>query len=313
MPLGFSKEPGRPSRNRLAEGKIVSKDRDVVSHVSDTALWVAMYRAMETDRPDAIFRDPYARRLAGAKGETILATMPQARRQAWAMIVRTKVFDEIITRLVAECGVDSVLNLAAGLDTRPFRLSLPPGLRWTDADFSDIVEYKRGQLAGETPSCIYESVAVDLADERARRALFDRVAARSKRTLVVSEGLLIYLMSDHVRSIGSDLAAYASFAYWLFDLAGPLLLKFMNRTWGRRLDPAQARFQFAPEEGPRFFEPLGWRTAEYHSNWDEARRLKREMPLKWIWNLMVMLSWPARRREFRTMAGTVLVERIPSI
>src|ERR1700730_188222 len=138
MPLGFSKEPGRPSRNRLAEGKIVSKDRDVVSHVSDTALWVAMYRAMETDRPDAIFRDPYARRLAGAKGETILATMPQARRQAWAMIVRTKVFDEIITRLVGECGVDSVLNLAAGLDTRPFRLSLPPGLRWTDADFSDI-------------------------------------------------------------------------------------------------------------------------------------------------------------------------------
>lgn len=290
----------------------MSENRDVVSHVSDTALWVAMYRAIETDRPDAIFRDPYARRLAGAKGETILSTMPQARRQAWAMIVRTKVFDEIIIRLVADGGVDSVLNLAAGLDTRPFRLALPHDLRWIDADFSDIVEYKRRGLAGETASCTYESVAVDLADEAARRALFDRVDAASKRTLVVSEGLLIYLTSDQVRSIASDLAAHRSFAYWLFDLAGPLLLQFMNRTWGRRLDATQTRFQFAPAEGTRFFQPFGWRTVEYRSNWDEASRLKREMPLKWLWNLAVMLSWPARRKQFQTMAGTVLLERASS-
>ena len=47
----------------------------VISNVSDTARWVALYRAMETDRPDALFKDPYARRLAGAEGEEIVNTI----------------------------------------------------------------------------------------------------------------------------------------------------------------------------------------------------------------------------------------------
>jgi O-methyltransferase involved in polyketide biosynthesis len=67
-----------------------------IEHVSDTARWVAVYRAMETDRPDAIFRDPFAERLAGARGTEIVDTMKRGRAMAWAMIVRTAVFDEII-------------------------------------------------------------------------------------------------------------------------------------------------------------------------------------------------------------------------
>ncbi|HWC75096.1 MAG TPA: class I SAM-dependent methyltransferase, partial [Gemmatimonadales bacterium] len=92
-----------------------------ISSVSDTARWVAMYRAMESDRPDALFHDQYARRLAGPTGEQILASIPQGRKWAWPMIVRTAVMDEIIMRLVNEEGVDTVLNLAAGLDVRPYR------------------------------------------------------------------------------------------------------------------------------------------------------------------------------------------------
>src|SRR5579864_5508536 len=63
-----------------------------ISHVSDTARWVAVYRAMESERPDALFRDPFARRLAGAKGAAIVREMPSGAAVAWAMIVRTKVF-----------------------------------------------------------------------------------------------------------------------------------------------------------------------------------------------------------------------------
>src|SRR5438045_9748647 len=100
-----------------------------LASVSDTARWVAMYRAMESERPDALFHDPYARRLAGPAGEQILASMPQGRRWAWPMIVRTAVMDEIVMRLVKEAGVDTALNLAAGLDARPYRLDLPSHLR----------------------------------------------------------------------------------------------------------------------------------------------------------------------------------------
>src|SRR5437867_343111 len=80
---------------------------------------------MESERPDALFRDPHARRLAGERGERIVASMRRGRAWAWPMIVRTAVLDELMLRTVERDGVDTVLNLAAGLDTRPYRLALP--------------------------------------------------------------------------------------------------------------------------------------------------------------------------------------------
>src|SRR6266567_1544795 len=67
----------------------VSAASGTIEHVSDTARWVALYRAMESERPDALFRDPYARKLAGERGERILASMRRGRAWAWPMIVRT--------------------------------------------------------------------------------------------------------------------------------------------------------------------------------------------------------------------------------
>src|SRR5258708_12180331 len=99
-----------------------------IASVSDTARWVAMYRAMESERPDALFRDPFARRLAGPAGEQILASMPQGRRWAWPMIVRTAVMAEIIMRLVTEERVDTVLNPPPGPAPPPSLPHLPPHL-----------------------------------------------------------------------------------------------------------------------------------------------------------------------------------------
>src|SRR3974390_3284890 len=111
---------------------VVEPGNNPITHVSDTALWVAMYRAMETDRPDAHFRDPLARKLAGERGEAILRGLPDGKSAAWAMIVRTSVFDDMILKAVRERGVKAVVNLAAGLDTRPYRLDLPADLEWIE-------------------------------------------------------------------------------------------------------------------------------------------------------------------------------------
>ena len=135
-----------------------------IENISDTARWVAYYRAMETDRPDAIFRDPFARRLAGLRGEEIVDTMKRGRQMAWAMIVRTEVFDEIILSCVHQKGVDTVLNLAAGLDARAWRLALPATLRWIDVDLPDILNYKTDALKDEKTTCRYEAVAADMTD-----------------------------------------------------------------------------------------------------------------------------------------------------
>src|SRR5258708_6741463 len=121
-----------------------------IHNVSDTALWVAIYRAMETDRHDALFRDPYARRLAGPEGEAIVRNIPRGQGMAWAMIVRTQVFDEVVRELIARERIDMVINLAAGLDARPWRMALPPALRWVDIDFPAMIEYKTSAMKGET-------------------------------------------------------------------------------------------------------------------------------------------------------------------
>ena len=161
-----------------------------IENVSDTARWVAFYRAMETERPDAIFRDPYARRLAGAKGEEIVATIKSGRASAWAMIVRTAIFDDLIARVIADDGVDMVVNLAAGLDARPWRMALPPSLRWVDVDLPGILSYKSDCMKDEQPVCQYDAVSTDLTDGAARRSLFARLAAERRRTLVGVDDLV---------------------------------------------------------------------------------------------------------------------------
>src|SRR5207244_9883804 len=173
-------------------------------HVSDTARWVALYRAMESERPDALFHDPYARRLAGTRGEQVLAGMPKGKAFAWPMIVRTAVMDELILRAIKRDGVDTVLNLAAGLDTRPYRLPLAPSLRWIEVDFPDVIAYKKEQLAGERPMSTLEHVGIDLTDQDRRRALFARVGGGARTMLVVSEGLLIYLTGEPVGAPARD-------------------------------------------------------------------------------------------------------------
>ena len=281
----------------------------LIQHVSDTARWVALYRAMESDRPDALFRDPYARKLAGEQGERIVGSMRKGRAWAWPMIVRTAVIDELILRTIAQEGVDTVLNLAAGLDTRPYRLPLPASLTWIEVDFPDVIAYKTGQLADARPACALQHVGVDLTDAARRRALFDQIGAAARRVLVVSEGLLIYLPPEQVAALGRDLASPASLRWWLIDLGSPRLLKMMEKTWGRAVAAGNAPFRFAPAEGTQFFEPLGWREAEFRSMWDESLRLKRSMPFARVWNLVGKLYPKSKREEFRRMSGIVLLER----
>jgi methyltransferase (TIGR00027 family) len=280
-----------------------------VTHVSDTARWVAFYRAMESERADAIFRDPFARRLAGPEGERIVHDLPKGRQMAWPMIVRTAVMDDIILRAVARDGVDTILNLAAGLDARPYRLPLPPALRWFDVDLPNMIAYKREQLAGERPACALESVALDLADRPARQALFERVGAGARTALVMTEGLLVYLEADDVADVAGDLHAQRSFRWWLLDLASPGLLKMLERSWGPVLRAGNAPFRFAPAEGTAFFQRFGWREVEYRSMWEEARRLGRRMRFAVLWDVVGRLAPSHKREEFKRFSGVVLLER----
>jgi len=278
-----------------------------IRNVSDTALWVAIYRAMESERSDALFNDPFARRLGGERGEAIVRAMPKGAAASWPMVVRTAVMDEIILRCVQQ-GAATVLNLAAGLDARPYRLPLPSSLRWLHVDLPDMVDYFRGQMAGETPHCELEFIAADMRDADAKRDVFTHAATHGP-VLVITEGLLVYLESDQVAGLARDLHDIAHATWWLTDLASPMLLKFLEKQWAPKLKEGNAPFQFGPAEGTAFFTPFGWREAEFRSTWDESFRLQRTMRGAWMWKLLSHLQPKAKQEAGRRMSGIVLLQR----
>src|SRR5450432_2434646 len=66
----------------------------LVNTIADTALWVAIFRADESERPDAVFHDPFARHLAGKRGEMIADKIEFSRTNSWSFVARTFLFDE---------------------------------------------------------------------------------------------------------------------------------------------------------------------------------------------------------------------------
>jgi methyltransferase (TIGR00027 family) len=245
-----------------------------VRNVSDTALWVAYFRALETKRPDALFRDPFAERLAGERGFQIANTLPNGNNQEWAWMARTYLFDQFAMRVIQE-GADLVVNLAAGLDARPYRMNLPASLEWVEVDFPEIVSYKEDILASETPVCRLERIPMDLSDVQARRALFADLNRRAKKIAVLSEGLLIYFATEAVVSLAKDLAAESNIQNWVLDLASPGQLKLMQRSSGIQLSEAGAAFKFGPPEGPNFFVPYGWEPIDIQGLLKTAAQFKR--------------------------------------
>ncbi len=280
-----------------------------IENISDTALWVAYYRAMETERPDALFHDPYAKLLAGARGKEIVRGLRQGRSSSWAMIVRTKVLDEIIVQTIEKFGCDTVLNLAAGLDSRPYRLSLPASLHWIDVDLPAILSYKEQKLTNEQPKCSLELVKLDLADVSLRQKLFSRINSEAKQVLVITEGLLIYLTAEQVSSLAIDLHAQSTFRWWLTEFISPQVLRYMQRAWEKQLAAANTRMQFALENSEAFYQEHGWKLAEFRSAMEEGHRLKREMPFSWLFRFLTRLAPKERQELYRKMSGYALLER----
>lgn len=266
---------------------------------------MAAFRAHETERADPLFRDPFARRLAGERGERIAEGLQFRRGREWALPIRTFLFDAFITEALAE-GVDLIVNLAAGLDARPYRMDLPPALRWVEVDLPEILDYKEGILAGETPRCSLRRVRLDLADEAARRGLFAELAREAERALIVTEGLLIYLTPEQVGGLAHDLAAPASFRRWAIDLSSPGLKRMIEREVGERLNEARAPFRFAPAEGPGFFEPFGWRAVDVRSFFKWAAKKKRIA--SWM-RLLALLPESKGRQGGAPWAAVCLLEK----
>jgi methyltransferase (TIGR00027 family) len=194
-----------------------------ISHVSDTALMVAACRALETARPDGFVRDPFAERLAGARGMAIARALPGLETMCFGVGARSRFVDELVMECCAELEIRTVLSVGCGLDTRPWRLDLPAGLRWIEVDFPAMLDYKAAVMASERPSCRLERIPADLNDAARRRAAF--ASAAGPPGLMITEGLLQYLPGGTVEALAAEPAAMSGIRYWLADITSPAFAK----------------------------------------------------------------------------------------
>jgi methyltransferase (TIGR00027 family) len=186
---------------------------DITSSVGATAVMVAAARAAETERPDALIRDPYAKILIADAGtgvwglmldDDFVSTVSASDPEVAAMFenmknyqaVRTYFFDAYFSAAV-DAGIRQIVILASGLDSRAFRLPWPAGTTVFEIDQPKVLEYKAETLAAHDviPSADRRAVAIDLRQDWPA-ALTDAGFDPAQPTAWLAEGLLMYLPAD---------------------------------------------------------------------------------------------------------------------
>jgi methyltransferase (TIGR00027 family) len=281
----------------------VSSSGSSISHVADTALWVATYRALESERPDALFRDPLAAVLTGERGRKIAARMSYVKFMAWLMAVRTVAIDQLIHRAIG-LGIDTVVNLGAGLDTRPYRMKLPAALRWIEIDFPQVIQYKTEKLRVELPVCRVERIPADLSDVPLRRGIFEQIGSESKTTLVITEGVIAYLSPDDAASLSCDLSAVGSFRYWIQDYRQGGFPQMASAKLRRLLKDSPFRFDVADPFS--FFRRQEWIVLENRVAADEGERIGRPFPFIFPWSILLAVLPRKIYDRYRNATGYVM-------
>ena len=178
---------------------------DITTSVGSTALFVATARALEAQKPDPLVVDPYAevfcRAVGGPAADVLDGKVPDHQLKTAEFGVyfvnfqaaRTKYFDDYF-RQAADAGVRQVVILAAGLDSRAYRLDWPAATTIFELDRPQVLDFKREVLAGhgDQPRAERREIHVDLREDWPK-ALLDNDFDKDKPSAWLAEGLLIYL------------------------------------------------------------------------------------------------------------------------
>jgi methyltransferase (TIGR00027 family) len=273
---------------------------DITTSVGQTALFVAAARALEARKPDALAVDPYAElfcRAAGGPWADVLdgieddgPTYSRLKSEFGEFFVnfqgaRTNYFDAYF-RQAAAAGVRQIVLLAAGLDSRAYRLRWPDGAVVFELDQPLVLDFKRETMSrhGDSPLAERREIAVDLRDDW-MQALTDQGFDPSRPSAWIAEGLLIYLTAAAQQQLFNGIDALASSGSWLaVEEAVPM----PRQAFEAKRDEEHAagldetfftlvyNEQHAPAES--YFSARGW-TAATTSLSDCLRQVGRPVPL----------------------------------
>jgi methyltransferase (TIGR00027 family) len=225
--------------------------------VSDRALKVAAFRALESECPDSFVHDPFASRLASERGMAMLRGLPQPEMMRLGIGVRCRFMDELPLEALASKPITTVLSVGCGLDTRPWRLELSPDPRWIEVYFADILDYKDTLMSAQTLRCRRERITADLNDAVQRRIIY--AAAGPAPALMITEGLLTYLPAATVEALAAEAWQESGIAYWMSDIMTTTFAKAINMDTPRGRSATCRRPIFCKEscQGPRGPVPSG--------------------------------------------------------
>jgi methyltransferase (TIGR00027 family) len=274
-----------------------------VEHVSDTAFWVAHYRGQEK----ILFQDPLAKLLAGEKGEAIAKKMSGGRFTSWAVAIRTRIIDDLIAYAVDTLKIDAVVNLGAGLDTRPYRLSLPENFHWIEVDFPHVIQFKKERLQNQTSKFSFEQVAMDLTNRPLRQKFLSDLNSRYKNMLVLTEGVVPYLSVDEVGRLSDDLSSQSHFRYWILDYFSKESLRYLRKR--RKDDLRNAPFLFDPGDWFGFFSKHGWKAKDTRYLGVVSRELGIKIPMPLFIKPLLFVFPQKVRARFEKNVAYVLMER----
>ncbi len=279
-----------------------------IDDVTDTAFWVAHYRAVETKKSKALFKDPYAELLAGDKGRIIAKSMKTSRYVEWVVVLRTRIIDEFIATCIVEGEIDAVLNLGAGLDARPYRLTFPETVTWIEADYPKIIDFKNEKLKDYTPTVKLEQYKIDVANRASRTEMLNQLSSRFKKILVLTEGLVPYLTNEQTAELGNDLNTCPSIAFWIVEYFAPGVMEMIKRRGHGQM--RNAPFQFSPDNWHDFFENLGWEEKAMRYFGIESIHLKRRSPLPLVVKVIQRLLPKKQKEKLLKFTGFGLLAKV---
>ncbi len=229
--------------------------------VAKTALLVAAMRAIETNRSESegrLFNDPFASALAGNEGFAIFEEARKIVGDQPAIAVRTFFYDGRISNAIQQ-GFKQFVFLAAGMDSRAYRLSFQEDTQLFELDRREVLDYKQKKLSGATPLCRRHAVAADL-ESNWEGELMNSGFIPNQPTVWLVEGLLMYLTEAAVETLFAKITKLsAPGSLVLFDVLGRRLLDapFMA-TQLEYLAKMGAPWRFGLDEPELFMEKFGW-------------------------------------------------------
>ncbi|WP_035794603.1 class I SAM-dependent methyltransferase [Kitasatospora mediocidica] len=233
--------------------------------VSYTAQWTAAARAVESERPDdALFADPFARELAAPRGFELLDKYGGGGLLPF-IAIRTRYLDDSIQAVLRDTGIRQIVLIAAGMDTRAFRLEWPSGVTVYEVDHSALVAEKRRRLGvlNAEPRVERREVAADLAGEwlpSLHAAGFDP----DLPTLWVAEGLMFFLTQEQAAGLLTTLGSASAPGSWLaVDFVSKALLRSpFSRPFLQGLQEDGTPWLFGTDEPEKFLAATGWQVRD---------------------------------------------------